>query len=135
MKVGVRKPSIKKSFKARTTGRAKRAIKSSVNPLYGKKGMGWIKNPERAAKNAIYKRTTVGVSDIAGKALGSGHSSSSSKEVVNSGIPNFVMLIFSAVFLFLGLFTFKEYLIPGVLMFVCAACAFLYYVFLRRFLS
>ncbi|WP_242979682.1 hypothetical protein [Clostridium perfringens] len=42
MKFGVRKPSIKKSFKARTTGRAKRIIKKSINPTYGKKGMGGL---------------------------------------------------------------------------------------------
>jgi len=66
VKVGLRTPSIKKSLKARTTGRAKRAVKRATNPLYGKKGMGVIKDPKRAAKNAVYKRTTVGVSDIAG---------------------------------------------------------------------
>lgn len=64
MKYGMRKPSLKKSFKARTTGKAKRAFKRSVNPLYGKKGMGMIKNPERAIKNKIYRKTTFGVSDI-----------------------------------------------------------------------
>ena len=32
MKFGIRKPSIKKSFKARTTGKAKRAIKKSLIP-------------------------------------------------------------------------------------------------------
>lgn len=37
MKIGIRTPSMKKMFKARTTGRAKRAIKKAVNPLYGKK--------------------------------------------------------------------------------------------------
>ena len=37
MKVAIRKPSIKKSIKARTTGKAKRAIKSSINPMYEKK--------------------------------------------------------------------------------------------------
>ena len=42
MKMGMRKPSIKKSIKARTTGKVKRSIKRSVNPLYGKKGMGLI---------------------------------------------------------------------------------------------
>ena len=36
MKFGVRKPSLKKSLKARTTGRVKRQLKKSVNPLYGK---------------------------------------------------------------------------------------------------
>ena len=64
MKYGMRKPSIKKSIKARTTGRAKRAIKKSVNPLYGKKGMGWINNPKKAAYNKIYKKTTFSIFDL-----------------------------------------------------------------------
>lgn len=75
MKVGMRKPSIKRSMKARTTGRIKRSIKRSVNPLYGKKGMGFIKNPEKALKNAVYHRTTFGVRDVArvvDKATGTG---------------------------------------------------------------
>lgn len=37
MKFGMRKPSWKKSFKARTTGKAKRAIKRALIPGYGKK--------------------------------------------------------------------------------------------------
>ncbi len=65
MKVGVRKPSIKKSIKARTTGKAKRAVKSAVNPFYGKKGMGWVNDPKKAAYNKVYNKTTVGVKDIA----------------------------------------------------------------------
>lgn len=64
MKYGVRKPSIKKSISARTTGKIKRQVKSSVNPLYGKKGMGVINDPKKAAYNAVYDRTTVGVSDL-----------------------------------------------------------------------
>lgn len=64
MKVGMRKPSIKKSVKARTTGKVKRAVKKSVNPLYGQKGVGFVKDPERSVKNAIYHQTTVGVSDL-----------------------------------------------------------------------
>lgn len=39
MKFGMRTPSLKKSIKARTTGKAKRAIKKAVIPGYGKKGM------------------------------------------------------------------------------------------------
>ena len=39
MKYGVRKPNLKKSIKARTTGKVKRQVKKAVNPLYGKKGM------------------------------------------------------------------------------------------------
>ena len=64
MKVGMQKPSLKKSLKARTTGRVKRAVKSTVNPFYGKKGMGFIKNPERSIKNLIYKKTTFSIWDL-----------------------------------------------------------------------
>lgn len=64
MKMGIRKPSVKKSIKARTTGKVKRSIKRSINPLYGKKGMGFVKDPKRSVKNAIYHRTTIGVGDI-----------------------------------------------------------------------
>ena len=36
MKFGMRTPSIKKSIKARTTGKAKRAVKKALIPGYGK---------------------------------------------------------------------------------------------------
>lgn len=65
MKIGIRKPSPKKSFKARTTGKMKRAVKKAVIPGYGKKGTGWIKNPKKAAYNKVYSKTTVGLSDLA----------------------------------------------------------------------
>lgn len=65
MKLGIRTPNIKSSIKARTTGRAKRAVKKAVIPGYGKKGMGWVKDPKRAAYNKVYNKTTVGVGDIA----------------------------------------------------------------------
>lgn len=58
MKFGMRKPSLKKSLKARTTGKAKRAVKKSINPTYGKKGAGFAKNPSRAVKNKVYKKTS-----------------------------------------------------------------------------
>jgi hypothetical protein len=48
MKFGIRTPSISKSIRARTTGALKRSIKRSINPLYGKKGMGWVRNPRKA---------------------------------------------------------------------------------------
>lgn len=59
MKYGIRTPSIKKSIKARTTGRAKRAVKSAINPTYGKKGTGYIKNPKKAVYNKVYNKTTI----------------------------------------------------------------------------
>ena len=64
MKIGLRTPSIKRSIKARTTGRVKRSMKAAVNPLYGKKGMGYIKDPERAIKNKIYHKDTFSIWDI-----------------------------------------------------------------------
>lgn len=63
MKFGMRTPSLKKSIKARTTGKAKRAIKKAVIPGYGKKGMGWIKNPKKAAYNKVYKKTSFSIMD------------------------------------------------------------------------
>lgn len=65
MKFGMRKPSLKKSIKARTTGKAKRAVKKALIPGYGKKGMGWIKNPKKAAYNKVYNKTTFSVYDVA----------------------------------------------------------------------
>ncbi len=58
MKFGIRTPSVKKSLKARTTGAAKRKVKSSYNPTYGAKGVGYVKSPKKAVKNKVYKKTT-----------------------------------------------------------------------------
>lgn len=64
MKIGMRKPSLKKNIKARTTEKAKRTLKKSIIPGYGKKGAGWIKNPKKAAYNKIYKKTTFSIFDL-----------------------------------------------------------------------
>jgi hypothetical protein len=64
LKFGMRKPSIKKSISARTTGRAKRTIKKALIPGYGKKGMGWIKNPRKALYNKVYRKTTFSFWDL-----------------------------------------------------------------------
>lgn len=64
MKIGMRKPSIKKSIGARTTGKAKRAVKKAVISGYGKKGSGWIKDPKKAAYNKVYKKTTFSFWDL-----------------------------------------------------------------------
>lgn len=58
MKFGYRKPSIKKSIKARTTGKIKRQAKKAINPMYGQKGVGFIKNPQKSIKDSIYHKTT-----------------------------------------------------------------------------
>lgn len=66
MKFGFRKPSLKKSLKARTTGKIKRAVKRTFNPTYGKKGIGAIKNPRKALYNWSYNKTSFGLNDIIG---------------------------------------------------------------------
>lgn len=64
MKFGFRKPNFKKRIKARTTGKIKRKIKKTINPLYNKKGIGWLKNPKKALYNKTYNKTTFGVDDM-----------------------------------------------------------------------
>ena len=64
MKFGMRKPNLTKSIKARTTGKLKRKVKSSINPFYGKKGMGLITNPRKAVYNKVYKKTTFSFLDL-----------------------------------------------------------------------
>jgi hypothetical protein len=64
MKFGLRKPSLKRSLKARTTGKAKRAVTKALISGYGKKGMGWIKNPKKAAYNKIYNKTSFSLFDL-----------------------------------------------------------------------
>ena len=118
MKVGIRKPNIKKSIKARTTGKIKRSIKKSVNPLYGKKGMGYITDPKKAVYNKVYNKTTVGVKDIV--------SSDNTKKInVSANVaPNktnkalaIISLIFGSLFLLISLISFPVggfiFLIPS----------------------
>lgn len=64
MKIGFRTPNFKKSFKARTTSKYKRQLKSAIDPTYGKKGVGWFKNPKKALYNKIYNKTTKSIFDI-----------------------------------------------------------------------
>lgn len=63
MKIGIRKPSVKKRFKARTTGKVKRAAKKAINPYYGKKGMGFVNDPKKALYNQVYNRTSISIDD------------------------------------------------------------------------
>lgn len=64
MKFGLRKPSLKKSIKARTTGKLKRKLKKAIIPGYGQKGTGYIKDPNKAMYNKIYNKTTFSIFDI-----------------------------------------------------------------------
>ena len=64
MKYGMRTPNINKRISARTTGKIKRTANKAVNPLYGKKGMGFINNPSKAIYNKVYNKTTISVDKI-----------------------------------------------------------------------
>jgi hypothetical protein len=72
MKLGPRTPNIKKRASARTTGSVTRRIKSSTSPLYGQKGMGWVKNPKRTAYNKLYNKITFGFGSDEGCLFGCG---------------------------------------------------------------
>nr|DAO15572.1 MAG TPA: hypothetical protein [Caudoviricetes sp.] len=58
MKIGPRTPNIKKRVSSRTTGAINRKVKRATSPLYGQKGIGWVKDPKRAAYNKVYNQTT-----------------------------------------------------------------------------
>ena len=64
MKYGMRTPNINKRISARTTGKIKRTVNKAVNPLYGKKGMGFINDPSKAIYNKVYNKTTTSIDNI-----------------------------------------------------------------------
>ena len=64
MKYGTRTHNINKRISARTTGKITRTINKAVNPLYGKKGMGFINDPSKAVYNKIYSKTTKSIDNI-----------------------------------------------------------------------
>ena len=64
VKFGMRTPSLKRSLKARTTSKWKRQAKKSIIPGYGKKGVGWVKNPRKAAYNKVYRKTSFSFWDL-----------------------------------------------------------------------
>ena len=98
MKYGVRKPNIKKSVAARTTGKVNRQIKKATNPLYGKKGMGIVNDPKRAAYNAMYNQTTIGATDIlSSESDGSDSETSFSLTGIFAGIGSFFQLLFALI--------------------------------------
>jgi len=61
MKFGLRTPSLKKSFAARTS--LKRFARHSLG-LKVPRGAGWLTNPKKAAYNRIYSRTTFSLWDL-----------------------------------------------------------------------
>lgn len=58
MKIGIRKPSLKKMIAARTS--VKRIVRHNIG-LKVPRGFGWLTNPKKALYNRIYNRTTIDV--------------------------------------------------------------------------
>lgn len=63
MRVGIRKPSLRKSISARTKGRATRAVKRALIPGYGKRGRGWL-HPKKKLYNKVYRKTIFSFWDL-----------------------------------------------------------------------
>lgn len=61
MKFGLRKPSARKMFAARTS--VKRAVRHRVG-LKAPRGWGWLTNPKKALYNRVYNRTTFSIWDV-----------------------------------------------------------------------
>jgi hypothetical protein len=70
MKFGIRTPSLKRRFAARTSW--KRFVRHSMG-LKAPRGMGILTNPKKALYNRVYNRTTVSVDNLL-KVPGVGHS-------------------------------------------------------------
>ena len=70
MKYGMRTPNVNKRISARTTGKVTRVMNKAVNPLYGKKGMGFINNPSKAVYNKVYNKTTTSIDNIIDRTFG-----------------------------------------------------------------
>jgi hypothetical protein len=58
MKLGVRKPSLKRMIAARTS--PARFVRHNLG-FKAPRGYGWLTNPKKAAYNRVYSRTTVSV--------------------------------------------------------------------------
>ena len=89
MRSVIRKPSLRKSISARTTGRVTRTVKKWSNPAYGKKGVGYIKDPKKALYNKVYNKTSY---DVRYDAFSSKHSynNSSSNSTKTSSYDEFL---------------------------------------------
>ena len=58
MKIGIRKPSLKKMITARIS--PKRFVRHNLG-LKVPRGWGWLTNPKKALYNRIYNRTTISI--------------------------------------------------------------------------
>ena len=91
----VRKPSLKKSIAASTTGKYKRTIKRKLIPGYGKKGTGIYKDPAKHFYNKAYSHSSIDSRKIINK-------SSSTKKDENSGCGCYTTIIILIILAYIG---------------------------------
>ena len=101
MKIGFRTPNLKKRLRARTTGKIKRKAKKMINPFYGKKGMGFIKNPTKSIKNSIYHKVTVDPINLATSSIPKSYKTSNNSNNKNYD-KNKLMILCALGFIGLG---------------------------------
>lgn len=63
MKIGFRKPNLKRMVTHRTTVRMKKAVKNEIFSPYMDKGMG-VLHPKKAIYNKVYHKVTFGISNL-----------------------------------------------------------------------
>lgn len=63
MRSVIRKPSPRKYVSSRTKSSVTRTVRHTIDPTYGRKGTGIIKDPKKAAYNKIYSQTSIGIND------------------------------------------------------------------------
>lgn len=66
MKFGIRKPGIRKSIAARTS--LKRVVRHNLG-FKAPRGYGWLTDPQKAAYNRVYNRTSVSFARLIKKLL------------------------------------------------------------------
>lgn len=88
VKIGIRKPSWKKSIAARKKGKLNRKIKRAIIPGYGQRGVGWA-HPKRKLYNKAYSRTTVSVNDLLKQSNRKSTSTRRKDSIVKSNGTNF----------------------------------------------
>ena len=134
MKVGIRTPSIKRRVSARTVGRAKRAVKKAVNPLYGKKGMGIINDPKKAIYNKVYSKTSVSVDSLLKQKTGKSPNTTGSFNGIygntdfqsmysehksnNLGMISATLFVLGVILLIVGLFSNEQFITSGICFFI-----------------
>lgn len=102
MKFGIRAPSLKRRFAARTSW--KRVVRHSMG-LKAPRGMGFVTNPKRALYNRVYNRTSVSIDRLGktSKTTTVSATTSASKISGSFWINAVIFLVLTAVFFPLGI--------------------------------